>query len=197
MKHVTHANESCHTYKRVMSRIQTSHAIHPNDSLVNTNESSFAHTIRSCHTYRLAMSHIQMSRVTHMNESCRTGANAKVPETIGHDSFICVPWLTHMCAMTRSYVRHDSFICRAGANAKVPETGDRHDRWLCRWFVLSLATHKPTNIHTHKLPLCSVIAMIAGYAVGSYFLSPSLSPTYIHSLSLSLFRDRHDCWLCR
>jgi len=28
-----------------------------------------------------------------------------------HDSFICVPWLIHMCAMTHSYVCHDSFIC--------------------------------------------------------------------------------------
>jgi len=28
-----------------------------------------------------------------------------------HDSFICVPWLIHMCAMTRSNVCHDSFIC--------------------------------------------------------------------------------------
>ena len=28
-----------------------------------------------------------------------------------HDSFICAPWLIHMCAMTNSYVCHDSFIC--------------------------------------------------------------------------------------
>jgi len=26
-----------------------------------------------------------------------------------HDSFICVPWLIHMRAMTHSYVHHDSF----------------------------------------------------------------------------------------
>jgi len=28
-----------------------------------------------------------------------------------HDSFICVPWLIDMCAMTHTYVCHDSFIC--------------------------------------------------------------------------------------
>jgi len=28
-----------------------------------------------------------------------------------HDSFICVPWLIHMCDTTHSYVWHDSFIC--------------------------------------------------------------------------------------
>jgi len=27
------------------------------------------------------------------------------------DSFICVPWLIHMCDMTHSYEWHDSFIC--------------------------------------------------------------------------------------
>jgi len=30
---------------------------------------------------------------------------------VGHDSFICVPWLIHMCDMTHSDVWHDSFIC--------------------------------------------------------------------------------------
>jgi len=28
-----------------------------------------------------------------------------------HDSFLCVPWLIPMCAMTHSYVWHDSFMC--------------------------------------------------------------------------------------
>ena len=30
---------------------------------------------------------------------------------VNNCSFICVPWLIHMCAMTHSYVCHDSFIC--------------------------------------------------------------------------------------
>jgi len=28
-----------------------------------------------------------------------------------NESFICVPWLIHMCAMARSYKWHDAFIC--------------------------------------------------------------------------------------
>jgi len=28
-----------------------------------------------------------------------------------HDSFTCLPWLIHMCAMTHLYVRHDSVMC--------------------------------------------------------------------------------------
>ena len=30
---------------------------------------------------------------------------------VSRDSFICVPWLIHMCDMTHSYVWHDSFMC--------------------------------------------------------------------------------------
>jgi len=47
MSHVTHINESCHTYEKVMSHI---------------NESP--------HTYEKVMPHISMSHVTHAHESC-------------------------------------------------------------------------------------------------------------------------------
>jgi len=57
MSHVTHMNESCHTYEWVMSHIQMSYVTHMNES---------------CHTYRWVMSHIWMSHVTHMNESWHT-----------------------------------------------------------------------------------------------------------------------------
>ena len=57
MSHVTHMNESCHTYEWVMSHIWMRH-------VTNMNE--------SCHTYECVMSHIWMSHVTHMNESCQT-----------------------------------------------------------------------------------------------------------------------------
>jgi len=43
MSHVTHMNDSCHTYERVMSHIWTSHVTHMNES---------------CHTYEWVMSHI-------------------------------------------------------------------------------------------------------------------------------------------
>jgi len=55
--HVTHKNESCHTYDWVVSHIWMSHSTHMNES---------------CHTYEWVMSHIWMSHVTHMNESCHT-----------------------------------------------------------------------------------------------------------------------------
>ena len=57
MSHVTHMNESCHTYERVMSHIWTSHVTHMNESR---------------HTNVWAMPHIWTSHVSHINESCHT-----------------------------------------------------------------------------------------------------------------------------
>ena len=57
MSHVTHMNESCHTYQWVMSQLWMSHVTHTNES---------------CHTYRWVMSQLWMSHVTHTNESCHT-----------------------------------------------------------------------------------------------------------------------------
>jgi len=57
-----------------------------------------------------------MSRVRHMSESYagRSGQGLcalKCHSNVGRDSFICGPWLIHMCAMTHSHVCHDSFTC--------------------------------------------------------------------------------------
>jgi len=54
MSHVTHMNESCHTYEWVMSRIWMSHVTHMNESW---------------HTYEWIMPHIWMSHVADVNES--------------------------------------------------------------------------------------------------------------------------------
>jgi len=82
MSHVTHMNESCHTYERVMSHIWTSHVTHMNES---------------CHTFERVMSHIWMSHVTHMNTS-RYALAHRVYESchtcrmMRHDVFISVTW---------------------------------------------------------------------------------------------------------
>ena len=70
MRHITHMNESCHTYECVMSQIWMSHINHMNES---------------CNTYKCVMSQIWMSHMwaleshshlhtfpAHMNESCHT-----------------------------------------------------------------------------------------------------------------------------
>jgi len=62
MRHVTRTNESCHTYKRVVSHILMSHVTDMNES---------CHTYdTSRHTY--GMPHISLCGVTHMPESRHT-----------------------------------------------------------------------------------------------------------------------------
>ena len=71
MSQITHINESCHTYERVMSHIRMGHVTRMNE---------LRHG--SCHTYErvmyvwvmshIRMSHVGMGHVTHMNESWHT-----------------------------------------------------------------------------------------------------------------------------
>ena len=70
MSHVTHMNESWHTYEWVMSHIWTSHVT---NSACGLNHSIVVVTpLHSHHTYERVMSHIWTFHVTHMNESCHT-----------------------------------------------------------------------------------------------------------------------------
>jgi len=71
MSHVTHMNESCHTYEWVMSHICMSHVTHMNESC-QVYKWVTSYMNESCHTYEWDMSHIWLSHVTHMNESCPT-----------------------------------------------------------------------------------------------------------------------------
>jgi len=79
LSHVTHLNESCHTFEWVMSHIWMSHVTHLNESshtfewvMSHIWMSHVTHLIESRHTSDWVMSHIWMSHVTHMNESCHT-----------------------------------------------------------------------------------------------------------------------------
>jgi len=60
--HVTHMNESCHTYEWVMT-------------YQNRQIDVLCHTYESSDTSGWVMSHVWMSHVTHMNESCDTYVN--------------------------------------------------------------------------------------------------------------------------
>ena len=107
MDHITiiHMNESHHThaYEWVTSHslIWMSHI-----TLTHMNESH--HT----HSYEWVTSHsfIGMSRVTHMNETHTHVIHAMTHSCVCHDSFMCVPWLIHVCAMTHSFVWLDSGV---------------------------------------------------------------------------------------
>ena len=101
-------DESCHTCGWVMSHIWMSHVTRVDES---------------CHTCGWVMSHVG---IRHINESrpylwqvsCLTHVGGMsliymrmhdmTYSYVCHDSFICVPWLIHMCDMTHSYVWHES-----------------------------------------------------------------------------------------
>jgi len=58
-RHVTHLNQTCHTYQRVTR--------HTHQRVI-----SHTHIHESCHTYQRVMSHMSRCHFTHMNESCHT-----------------------------------------------------------------------------------------------------------------------------
>ena len=93
MSHVTHTNESCHTY------------------------------FGSCHTYEWVMSHIWMGLVSHMSEPCHTyewvlrvwdmshSYVGQDSSNVEHDfRDLNLSCHTYMVDMTRSCVGHDSLI---------------------------------------------------------------------------------------
>ena len=79
MSHVTHLNESCHTYEWVMSQIWMSHGTHMNELchlyewvLLHIWMSHVTRIHESCYTYTWIISHTWMIHVTYTNESCHT-----------------------------------------------------------------------------------------------------------------------------
>ena len=102
MSHVTHMNESWHTYEWVMSHIRMSHVtpwiIHAHNRVVNcvanlSNESR--------HTYKWVMAHTWMSHVTPTNESRQT-AN-RVPYRITCMNASSHTWASHDTQKTESW----------------------------------------------------------------------------------------------
>jgi len=126
MSHVTHINESCHTYQWVVSHIWTSHITHSHGSC-HTKSRLMSHMKsrdsrdRSCGPQKReisnvarnepsewVVSHICMSHVPHMNESCH------LYEWVM--SHIRTSHATYMCVKKGSYHMHEeakSHICES------------------------------------------------------------------------------------
>jgi ABC-type transport system involved in Fe-S cluster assembly fused permease/ATPase subunit len=129
MSHVTHMNESYHTYKWVMSHIWMSHAkykrvgdanyfSHSRTDAVFRYEGVMSHTNESCHTYEWVMSYIWMSHVTckdsnHFLHSSTDAIFRHDMTHVCHVAFIHVILGIHMRDTFRSDAQHDSFMCEA------------------------------------------------------------------------------------
>ena len=95
MSHVTHMNESCHTYEWVISHIYFT--AHPRTTAPV--RGFVWHDIFTCGSWLMYMEDMTHSYKWHSVFKFET------------PSFIYVTWLIYMCDMTHSYVWHDSLIC--------------------------------------------------------------------------------------
>ena len=90
---VTLMNDSCHTSKRVMSHVWMSLVTLMNDS---------------CHTYECVISHVWLSHVTLMNDSCHTCKYAMSHVWMSHGTHEWVKshvWMSHVTPSRDSLIR--------------------------------------------------------------------------------------------
>jgi len=108
----THMNESftCHTDGQGNAFIHVCSLTNPHG--IDTNEPCHTHTNES-------LSHIWMCHVTHMNETCHTDGPGNTTLCDSHhmshvwvmSHVIVWYYLVHLCDVSHSYVWHDSYIC--------------------------------------------------------------------------------------
>ena len=74
---------------------------------------------------KCSLRHIWMNCVT---SKCTLNVSWAIER---HDSFMCVPWLLHMCDVTRSYVTCDSIMYVKKWFLNVSWATQRHDSFVC------------------------------------------------------------------
>ena len=148
MSHVTHMDESCHTYVWVMSHMWMGPVTHMDESchtpfvwlLMQCSQTRGVNG-ESCHICGWVMSHMWMSQVTHMNESCHTYE--------GVMSHIWMSHVTHMnesrqrrlvewCQMWMSHVTHMNESCHTYEGVK--ESCHTYE-WVMSHIWMSHVTH--------------------------------------------------------
>ena len=160
MSHVTHMNESCHTYEWVMSHIWMSHVTHMNESchtLRQTKEvlTLHAHTIKrqgafTCVTWLIYKR--DMSRVDKIDRVCVMRVCVCVCVCVR----VCVRMCVRMCVRVRVCVHVCECICvcvRARVCVRVQHT--QHIHACIHTFAFPqiestyTCTHKCTQKPTH------------------------------------------------
>jgi len=154
MSHVAHANESGHTYGRVMACIWMMHVIY-------TWMSQVTHMNESCHTREWVISHMSINHCTHVKQCCSVETVPDIMDESCHTyarvrSHI---WMRHVTHMNKSCHTHAKRPCNtathtAAHTAKHTATHTHYLEWHThdsRTESYSMVTHarkKPTLQHT-------------------------------------------------
>ena len=98
MRHVTHANESWHTYECVMSHIWMHHVTYMN--ITHMNESY--HSCKFVMSHIRVMSHVWMSHVIHMNERIGHVTHIHAISELRHWVMSHI-WMSHVTHMNEAW----------------------------------------------------------------------------------------------
>ena len=114
MSHGTHINESWHTYQWVMAHMSTSIRMH--ESM--RRHMSYSHVWQDTHRRRRESARAPPTPSRPSPPSPHPRAWPPLPPRLPiihsherHDSFLCVPWFIHVCAMTHSQTGHEPLLC--------------------------------------------------------------------------------------
>jgi len=130
MSHVTHMNESCHTYEWVMSHVWMGHVTHMTES---------------CHTYEWVMSHIWMSHVTRMNESCRA-----------YEWVMSHIWMSHVTHMTESCQTYEWVMSHKRRSHVTHMKTHTNSMRYAKVMRVSHVTHTNESCHTHDRVMSNI-----------------------------------------
>jgi len=163
-----------------------------------------------------AMSHICASRdITHahlchalvtrdeVSWRIHTGIQVLLPSHVRHDSFTCVPWLLHMCAMTSPHVWQDPSACAPWLRCICVMTHARCNTGVAADLARRICKKRAaTHCRTHKVDMTQCIRDLHSQAFVTCthkhsWLAPTLHSQGRHACSHSLvdmtqcIRDLH------
>jgi len=134
-------DESCHTYKWVMSRIRMSHVTHMNYPCHRDNTLKRYGTYKNelCHTYQCVMWNIWLSHITYEGG-------------LSHESMSHVPETTPWGVMSQR--QHPEESCPRDNTLRSPDLSNCHtSEWVMSHFWMSHVTLLNESCHTYELPM--------------------------------------------
>jgi len=140
MSHVTHMNESCHTYEWVATLLSLDSGCFFTFFFWAVSRSSTL-TMQvngTCRTYEWVMSHIWMSHVTHMNESCHTHEWVATPLALHREGVFSFFWAVSQSSILSLQVNGTCRTCNKSCHT---------DEWVMSHRWMSHVTQMNESCH--------------------------------------------------